>query len=169
VALTASASGATTFTWYRNGEQVQNGPSTAYTVRSSGTYSVQGKNDNCTGTNSSTKSVSIICCDCVPSCTGVTLYQTTAASDGATTTDWYVAEKYCSDNGARLPSDTEMMCMCRNLVEVPGGLKAIQHYWTSTDTPVDAAGNKAVMCDPNNVYTTNFSKVASRAYYRCVK
>jgi uncharacterized protein (TIGR02145 family) len=67
VVLTTTASGATTFTWYKNGSQVQSGTSTSYTVTATDSYTVQGKHAYCTGTASAAKVVTISSC-----CTGTT-------------------------------------------------------------------------------------------------
>jgi hypothetical protein len=75
--LTAAAANATTFTWYKNGAQVQSGTSTSYTVTATDSYTVQGKNANCTGTVSTAKVVTISTCSngtTVTGCTTPTLY-----------------------------------------------------------------------------------------------
>jgi hypothetical protein len=66
--LTAAAANAATFTWYKNGAQVQSGTSTSYTVTATGSYTVRGIHANCTGTASTDKSVTISnCTGCVAS------------------------------------------------------------------------------------------------------
>jgi hypothetical protein len=128
VSLTASATGATTFTWYRNSSQVQTGTSRSYTVTSSGSYTVQGKNANCTGTTSSSKVVNIDECNEVPGCSGLKVYNTSAATDGKGT--WSSANTYCANNNARLPTEEELLCMCNNAAYIPGGFAG--WYWSST-------------------------------------
>jgi uncharacterized protein (TIGR02145 family) len=60
--LTAAAANATTFTWYKNGAQVQSGTSASYTVTATDSYTVQGSHANCTGSASEAKSVTISTC-----------------------------------------------------------------------------------------------------------
>jgi hypothetical protein len=128
VSLSASATGATTFTWYKDGMEVQSGTSSAYTVTSSGSYTVQGKNANCTGTTSSSKVVTISDCRDVPGCTNLKLYQTTSPLDGNTT--WTLANDYCLRRGARLPTFYELLCMCANAKTLPGGYE-VGRYWST--------------------------------------
>jgi hypothetical protein len=130
VALTASATGATSFTWYQNGSPVQSGTSTAYTVTSSGSYTVQGKNANCTGITSPSHVVTINGCNEVPGCAGLKLYQTTNIFDGYR--NWGEANEYCTKLGARLPTRTELQCMCENKSSTPGATYTGYTYWSST-------------------------------------
>ena len=131
VSLSASASGATTYTWYKNNSQVQTSTSGNYTVTASGSYTVQGKNANCTGTNSSQKVITIKS-GSLPSCACPILYQTTAYYEGAGV--WTEADKLCKDNGARLPTITELECMCSHKSELAnkGGYTTNDYYWSST-------------------------------------
>jgi hypothetical protein len=62
VMLTATASNATTFTWYRNGLEVSSGTSTQYIAASTGSYTVQGMNPCYTGATSTAKVVTINGC-----------------------------------------------------------------------------------------------------------
>jgi hypothetical protein len=129
VSLTASASGATSFTWYKNSSQVQTGASSAYAVTSTGSYTVQGKNANCTGKTSPSKVVTISTVDFQTCCPGVKLYQTTASRDGILT--WSEADAYCKGKGARLPTMAELMCICEYQATVPGGFDSQAEYWSS--------------------------------------
>ncbi|MDR2362417.1 MAG: hypothetical protein LBD91_06770, partial [Prevotellaceae bacterium] len=139
VTLTATAAGATTFTWYRNGSQVQSSTSNAYTATSSGNYTVQGKNANCTGNTSALKVVTISACRDVPGCNGLELYQTTSAVDGKDT--WSNANTYCTNRGARLPNLSELRCMCENKATLPGGYSLIYYYWTSNFSGTTSNGD----------------------------
>ena len=137
VALTASAAGATTFTWYKGGSQVQTGTSSAYTVTSSGSYTVQGKNANCTGTASASKVVTITSIsNCVPGCTNLNLklYQINTPTDGNGTYADANANAFCTDSKrkARVPNDEELRCMCNNRKTMPGGSLVGISLWSST-------------------------------------
>jgi hypothetical protein len=163
VSLSATASGATSFTWYRNGSQVQTGASSAYTVTSSGSYTVQGKNANCTGTTSSNHVVTVNGCGSVTGCTGLHLYQTTSAYDGRGT--WSAANSYCSSRSARLPSLTELECMCKNRNQLPGGYRNGNYYWSSEP---NGASYKLVLFTSSNC-TTYGNIVSDNSYdFRCV-
>jgi hypothetical protein len=134
VALSATASGATTFTWYKDSLQVQTGTSNTYAATASGTYTVQGLNENCTGTTSAAHAVHISSCITVPGCPKITLYQTTDSSDGKDT--WSGADKYCRNKGARLPSLEDLICMCAHRASITGGLEKAS-YWSSGVAGVD--------------------------------
>ena len=164
VSLYATASGATTFTWYRNSSPVQTGTSSAYTVTSSGNYTVQGKNANCTGSTSITKVVTISACGNVPGCTNLTLLQTSSASDGLA--DWYTADEYCRGAGARLPTTSEMLCLCEHESSVPGTLYTRQGYWT-----VDCWGDTGTyVFKDENCNTQKYASCSELTeYFRCVK
>jgi hypothetical protein len=62
--LTASATGATMYRWFKNGSQVQQSSSTTYSVTGSGSYTVEGYTSACTtpNTRSSSKVVTIATC-----------------------------------------------------------------------------------------------------------
>ncbi|MDR0667320.1 MAG: hypothetical protein LBF90_01725 [Prevotellaceae bacterium] len=130
VSLTASATGATSFTWYKEDSQVQTGTRSTYTVTSSGSYTVQGKNAHCTGTTSPSREVTINDCREVPGCPGLRVYQTTSPIDGSGA--WSTADTYCRDRGARLPTRTELECMCDNRASLSGGYTFGVFYWSST-------------------------------------
>jgi hypothetical protein len=161
VSLTASATGATSFTWYRNSTQVQTGTSSAYTVTSSGSYTVQGKNANCTGTTSLSHVVIVNGCGDVPNCTGLKLYQTTSAFDG--NGKWDQGNNYCNSKNARLPTVTELECMCANKSSLPGGYTLTAYYWSSE-----------ISMWTDGWESLHFGQCAvvpfdrSDAYYRCV-
>jgi hypothetical protein len=162
VSLSAAASGATTFTWLKNGSSVQSSTSSAYTVTASGSYTVQGKNANCTGTTSAQKVVTINACGNVPGCTGFTLYQTTASSDGSG--NWITANSYCTNpsRGARLPTRTELECMCSKKGDIQGGYKG-GYNWSST-----VNGGTHYIVGFNNCNTTSYDD-ADDYSFRCVK
>jgi hypothetical protein len=162
VSLSASASGATSFTWYRNGTQVQTGASSAYTVTSSGSYTVQGKNAICTGTTSSNHVVTINGCGDVEGCTGLQLYHTTSAYDGAGT--WSTANTFCTSRRARLPTRTELECMCTNRGNLPSGYQRGYYYWSST---ADGSSYYVVLFG-SSLCDTDYASAGSSIYFRCV-
>ncbi|MDR0667597.1 MAG: hypothetical protein LBF90_03140 [Prevotellaceae bacterium] len=163
VSLSASASGATSFTWYKNGTQVQTDTSSAYTVTSSGSYTVQGKNANCTGTTSSSKVVTINSCGNVTGCSGLQLYQTTSAYDG--NGNWSAANSYCTSRGARLPTVTELVCMCTYQVNMPGGFESYTTYWSSTR---DSGNFVYFVYYYSGICTTDSYDASVVIYFRCV-
>jgi hypothetical protein len=119
VTLNATATGATTFTWYQNSTQVQSGTSSNYSATATGNYTVEGKNTHCVGTTSSPKVVTINS-NCVPGCSGFRLYQTTEPYDMIC--DALAGKSGCEDRGGRMPSLIELRCMCANKATIPGGL-----------------------------------------------
>ena len=166
VTLTATASGATTFTWYKDNVEVLTGTSDTYTASASGSYTVQGKNANCTGSTSSQKIVTIKCGD-VPGCDkyNIRLYQTTASRDGSG--KWTVANDYCTDptRNARVPSIEELACMCEHKDAIPGSTED-GFYWSST--PHGSSGNyrETVRFD-EDCDQANWVETGSRRF-RCV-
>jgi hypothetical protein len=145
---------------------VQTGTSSAYTVTSSGSYTVQGKNAGCTGTTSSSKVVTINTVNLTTCCPGVLLYQTTSAYDGYG--NRANADADCSGKGARLPSKDEMVCLCQIKAILPGGLNG-DVYHTSTWAQ-EYISNFVVWTDDTNNCGYGGNTVASRNfYYRCVK
>ena len=164
VSLSAAASGATSFTWYRNGSQVQTGASSAYTVTSSGSYTVQGKNANCTGTTSTSIVVTINSCRNVTGCGGLQVYQTTSAYDGQG--NWSAANSYCTSRGARIPTRTELECMCTNRGQLPGGYRGSVQYWSQTaltSTIYYTVAQIGSSCDH-----TTLAAGLDPPYFRCV-
>jgi hypothetical protein len=131
--LTAAATGATNYTWYRNGSQVQNSTSPNYTVSSTGNYTVAGYNASCSGTTSVAKNVQILDCNAVPGCDGLNLLQGTAPVDGAM--GWSAAKNYCASNGARLPTPSELNCMCNHKSSLPGSYSNALRYWSNSNNP----------------------------------
>ncbi|MDR0694802.1 MAG: hypothetical protein LBF81_05850, partial [Prevotellaceae bacterium] len=112
VVLTATAAGATSFTWYNGSTQVQTGTSSDYSATATGIYTVEGKNAHCSGTTSAATSVTISVCLPDPDCDMPTLYQQNTAYDGSGA--WSAANTACKALGARLPSITELRCLCVN-------------------------------------------------------
>jgi hypothetical protein len=81
---------------------------------------------NCSGT------CQIYCGTTWTSCSGFT--QVTAdAYENGTTMNWNTANAYCGGLGAgwRLPSRTELQCMCKNKTSLPGG-STINIYWSGS-------------------------------------
>jgi hypothetical protein len=165
VALTATASGATTFTWYKDGSQVQTGTSSAYTATASGSYTVQGKNANCTGTTSANKVITITVCGNVPGCDGLRLYQTTSPTDGNGT--WGEANAYCTNKDARLPTLTELECMCTNRENLPGGY-SVGDYWSSTQVSTNTSLYEIVNFTSSGCHR-NYWYSGYTAHFRCVQ
>ena len=128
VNLTATAEGATTFTWYKDGSEVQTENSSTYSVNESGNYTVQGKNANCSGSTSTSKVVTLHECVSVPNCGDLYLYQTTANKDGDGTRNDAITA--CQTLGARLPNYAEFQCMCQYKNMVAGSL-GNNNYWTN--------------------------------------
>jgi hypothetical protein len=131
VVLTAAAENATTFTWYKNGVQVQSGTSAQYTVGATDIYTVQGENTGCRGTVSIPYIVTISSCGAVPGCPGLAVVQSTLSRDGYDKLN--EAEKYCARAGGWLPSKAELLCLCEHVGDVPGGLAGA--LWTRTPYP----------------------------------
>jgi hypothetical protein len=115
VTLTATATGATSFTWYKNDVPVQSGTMTTYTVSSSGSYTVIGVNDYCSTVKSSVHFVSRYCCSEVTN-TSLDFLQNTHVADGVASRA--AAISACEKAGYRLPRTQEIECMCseKNLV-----------------------------------------------------
>jgi hypothetical protein len=137
VTLTATASGATTYTWYRNGYQVQSGTKTTYTAVISASYTVQGKNANCTGIVSASKTVTIGCCpNCADwtKCDGFTQISNVTYEGTGAMTSRNDAISTCSNKGSswRLPTIDELTCMCEHKYSLPGSYMG-GSYWSSTE------------------------------------
>jgi putative hemolysin len=155
VPLTAAATGATNYTWYRNGSQVQDGTSPNYTVSSTGNYTVAGYNAYCFGATSTAKSVTINFCGDVQGCDNVYLINKYASNDGKGYS--WDGEDYCAAQGGRLANSAELKCMCENLSNVPGGLEP-EYYWNYNGTITHGSTCRSYGTD-NHV----------QAYWRCVK
>jgi hypothetical protein len=162
VALYATASGATTFTWYRNGSQVQKSTSSAYTASSAGSYTVRGANANCTGATSSSKTVAINSCASVTGCSGLEVLTTNVQYDGIA--NWTNASNACAGMGGRLPSAGEMNCMCEHKSSVPGGLRNGAH-WTASGPNFDSMYVVHVYDECRYEYYGGNNSIP----YRCVK
>ena len=116
VLLTATAAGATSYTWYKYGEeeqeQVQSGASHSYTVTESGTYSVEGMDAACTGLASDGFPVTINAVPGAPTdasnnsrCDAGTLTFSASLPANCTdncTMDWYTA----AVGGSKVATDT---------------------------------------------------------------
>jgi hypothetical protein len=163
VSLNATASNATTFTWYKDGQQVPNVTSSYYSATATGDYSVRGKNAYCTGAGSNPIEVTIRSnSNCIPRCTGFRVYQTTSSYDGNVYTNntgfGATASSYCTSRGARLPEYSELNCMCSQSYAVPGGYMNTYYlylYYDGTYKFFDSSCN-----DP--------SVTPSYGYFRCV-
>jgi hypothetical protein len=166
VTLTATASGATNFIWYKDGAQVQSGTSNTYTVSATGNYTVMGANAACIGTISAAKSVTLTVCTYDMIC-GVHVYQTSSVYDGDLT--WAAADSWCKARGARLPTSTEAMCLCRNRAIVPAGWYD-NLVWTSTTSGNGDNDNfKYCTHTPNNNCHLYDTHVSASLWFRCVK
>ena len=162
VSLSATASSATTFTWYKDGVQ-QTGTGSTYTVTASGSYTVQGKNANCTGTTSASKVVNIIDCRDVPGCAPLKLYQFTSSYDGDEDGTWAVGVDLCKSLGARLPTTDELLCMCKNKDKLNGGYVNGKYVPYDSDKVGDHNSVNFSDCSNNLPVIVNFPY-----YYRCV-
>jgi hypothetical protein len=132
VSLTATATGAIGYIWYKDGTEVQSGTSSSYTVSSTGNYTVVGYNASCSGATSTAKYVSITPCSyLVPGCP---FSVTTPLSYDAIDITWDVANTTCAQLGARLPSRSELQCLC-NSGSTLNTLSRI--YWTSEPHSTD--------------------------------
>jgi hypothetical protein len=159
VVLTATAANATTFTWYKNGVQVQSGTSSQYTVEATDNYTVQGENATCTGAISSPFHVTISSCSHVPCCGDLMLLQTNAPSDGKGSLD--AAYAYCRAHGARLPTLREAQCMCTAFTPIPGGWPGSMHTSAYPEGGLDARW--IINCNTSGVYSNS-----SEVPFRCI-
>jgi hypothetical protein len=165
VALNATASGASTFLWYKNGSLVQNGTTASYTATTTGSYTVRGRDANdCYGSPSAQKLITIKDCRIIESC-GLTVYSATASSEGTGTfsTKW----DPCNDRSAKLPSTDEMLCLC-NHFRANGWpkLAVTAAYW------VEGAygGNNGTVVRVNADSCTSESRAGGETHYiRCVE
>jgi hypothetical protein len=127
VILTATASGATSFTWYNgNGTQLQTGTSPNYTVTETGFYYVEVSNVHCSGSLSNNVHQVRIYGGCVPGCGNLHVSQSTDPSDGQSAN---VSAINCP-----LPTIEELICMCENKATLPGGYVS-GYYWSGTKNP----------------------------------
>jgi hypothetical protein len=85
---------------------------------------------NCSGT-----CLSSCCTNCASwtTCSGFTQVSSVAYENG-TKMNWSTANTYCQNKGDgwRLPSKTELMCMCANRYSLPGGYANYDYYWSAT-------------------------------------
>jgi hypothetical protein len=161
VALIATATGATSYTWYKGGSQVQNSTSNAYTVTETGVYTVKGDNANCTGATSNDQNVTINDCGNVPGCPNLTVLTTNWGNDGYS--DWHNSNDLCKSRGGKLPSVEELQCLCAHHANVPGGIDDLNWYWSRTP----ASNGKYYKVDCTQGLTT--AEAASGVQIRCVQ
>jgi hypothetical protein len=109
VTLTATATGATSFAWYKDGSQVQNGSNKSYTVSTSGSYTVRGYNAYCSPEVSSAHFVSRYCCS-EQTKAPLTFIENTMLTDFKGSLANAIA--YCQNAGYRTPTLAEITCMC---------------------------------------------------------
>jgi hypothetical protein len=166
VVLTAAAANAATFTWYKNGSQVQSGASSQYTVEATGTYTVQGVHANCTGTTSTGKPITVNACGNVPGCGTLALYQTSSPNDGNDT--WINAYNTCNSYGARLPYRDELICMCAIKNAIPGGFTP-SWYWARELYDVSEGISYYYIYAFNPPLNCMENASNAKAYFRCVK
>ncbi len=77
---------------------------------------------------------------------------------------WSAANTYCQNKGMRLPTQTELSCMCSNKGSLPGGYNGGSNYWSST-----SGGSSSHYCvDMYGCLVPNINDGYSR-YVKCVK
>jgi hypothetical protein len=96
-------------------------------------------------------------------CNGFT-YVSDVSAENCTRMNWSAAVKLCSDKGMRLPTFSELECMCQNKSSLPGAY-VTGSYW-SNDVfdeylPYTRFFNQPPDC--------SFSISLSLAYVKCVK
>jgi hypothetical protein len=130
VALTASATGATSFTWFMNGSSVTTTSGNQYAVTATGSYSVAGYNAGCTGATATQSNVIITPCYQVNACSGLFVISS-SAEETTNVGDKNTAQSFCSARGARLPTRTELCCLLAPTTSVTGGMTSNKDYWNS--------------------------------------
>jgi hypothetical protein len=150
-----------------NDSQVQTGESSAYTVTSSGTYTVRGENANCTGTTSAPLEVALDVCPVLTACNSLTLLQTTKQSDGYAYAG--AAKKACANAGGRIPKASEMLCICTALGVGEGGRLANAEYLNAEYRSERDACWTVYVLNPNDCSNTYKGCENTKRYYRCVK
>jgi hypothetical protein len=163
--LTATvATDATSYTWYDNGAEIQSGTSTKYTGSMvGGSYTVRAVNSNCQGKLSAAKGITINKCTQVLNCGSLNVLTVNSASNGSA--PWATANDACITLGGRLPTISELVCLCKNKATLFGGLSTAD-YWSSSVTSGDFYA--CVPGDSTSCNDINKNKQSS-ASYRCVK
>jgi hypothetical protein len=109
------------------------------TPTATGTFTYTVTTTNLNGCSNASKAgtitVGLDCSNCASwtTCTGFTLVSN-VSSENHTIMTWSTANSYCIDKGTgwRLPSLTELECMCSNKSSLPGGYDIDCNYWAST-------------------------------------
>jgi uncharacterized protein YodC (DUF2158 family) len=112
------------------------------------------------GCESTRKAVTVTISACVTGCTGLQLYQTTSSADG--NGNWSTANSYCTSKGARLPTLTELECMCSNKANLTGGYVS-GFYWSSAQDGI----SNYLLVDFDSCLTYSADSKHS-FYFRCV-
>jgi hypothetical protein len=106
VSLTASATNASIYTWFKNSTQVQSGPANNYTVVESGTYTVRGECGSSMGAVSLGHAVVWTHCYDVPECN-----LDLPIGWMADRLDYTAGKALCEARGLRLPNNIESLCL----------------------------------------------------------
>jgi hypothetical protein len=167
VLLTASASGATTFTWFENDSQVQTGTSTSYIAIRSGNYTVTGENANCTGTTSAVSTVKVSY-DKVHDYTPFRMWQNISPYDGVGT--WLEAFEFCDTRDASITNPWNLECLDEHIAELGpvGGMIMGGEYWGLWASDPGEHGQRTAPVHRLGYHTTEYRPADENHYWRCV-
>jgi hypothetical protein len=165
VTLTATATGATSFKWYKDGVLVQSGTTSTYRVSTSGSYTVMGYNNSCPFVMSAVHFVSRYCCSST-TMNALEIYDYTYQSDyiGGST----AGAAYCTDRGFRIATLTEQACMCSENERVyKFAIRSGRPYTTAYNSA--SAGTHVKAINWNSCDETTISGVCANCGVKCVK
>ncbi|MDR0693994.1 MAG: PKD domain-containing protein [Prevotellaceae bacterium] len=180
VELTATAEGATNFTWYLNGTEVQSGTSATYTVTMPGSYTVRGTLGGCSGDASPEEKITLVaCCEneittvltCEPSGLNVSVCHVQAAGG----MNYEDAKQFCAASGYgwRLPTYDELACICIAGESLALPWEPAWHFW-ATGTQDDPTQPGLGHCDGGPAYVESIDDAYNiiltyRHGVRCVR
>jgi hypothetical protein len=136
--LSVTATNATAYQWKKGSSNVADGSGgttanyTTAALTAGATYSVVVANGACSVTsNNALVSIKTDGCSHFTLCPGFTEVSTVSYENN-TTVNWPTADSYCKniDDNWRLPTESELVCMCSNKASLPGGY-ASDWYWSS--------------------------------------
>jgi hypothetical protein len=139
VSLSVVASNATAYQWKKGSSNVVDGSGgttanyTTAALTAGATYSVVVANGACSVTsNNALVSIQTDGCDNFTLCPGFTIVSTVSHEDNSRMY-WMTADGYCRGKGTnwRLPTLTELKCLCANGAALPGGY-VDSWYWSSS-------------------------------------